>query len=363
MTTRRLLIAASLTATASLLACSDSSGPADRIVAGVNLTELFAPATSAEIDAVLAEWSARDVSAQDVQVHVDTPLSLSGIDTRLRIVSHEVQGVTHYGAVMVPDGAGPGSLPILMYLHGGDNGENLDAVLPLLPLVLGSAPAEFVFVAPSFRSEPLSFDGTTYVSDGPASPWDRDVDDALALLNVALQTTPEADEGRIALLGFSRGGGVALLMAERDPRVDLVVEFFGPTDFFAPFVQEVLEETLLGEPRNLPGLAHLDTTVVQPLQRGELTIADVRPELVRRSGVLFADRLPQLQVHHGTADDIVPVEQAESLIETMQALGRSEPGFEFYLYEGGGHDPLTLLGSITRTQDFLGRLLTTLAFM
>ncbi|NIR46154.1 MAG: peptidase [Gemmatimonadetes bacterium] len=361
MITRRALIALSIVASAIALGCDDSSGPEDRIVAGVNMTELFAPPSAAEINAILAEWSTRDVSAQNVQVIVDAPLTLNTVDTRLRVVTHDVGDVTHYGAVLVPDGAQPGSLPVLMYLHGGDHGENLDVLLPLLPVVLGDDLANFIFVAPSFRSERLVYDGIRYDSDGPPSPWDRDVDDALALLNVTLDIAPEADADRIALLGFSRGAGVALLMAERDPRIDIVVEFFGPTDLFDPFIQGIVEEALLGELRDLPGLTHLDSVYIEPLQRGELTIADVRPELVRRSSVLFAERLPQLQIHHGIDDMTVEVSQAESLIETMQELGRGEPGFEFYLYDGGVHDPLTLPESIERTRDFLGRLLVALA--
>ncbi len=83
----------------------------------------------------------------------------------------------------------------------------------------------------------------------------------------------------------------------------------------------------------------------------------MRPELVRRSPVYFADRLPDLQIHHGTADEVVPVGEAERLIEVMVALGRGEPDFESYLYPGGTHNPLTLSGSIPRSQSFLGRLL------
>ncbi len=119
----------------------------------------------------------------------------------------------------------------------------------------------------------------------------------------------------------------------------------------------MVEEALLGQPRDLPGLEQLDRDFLQPLRRGDLAITDVRPEILRRSAVYFADRLPPLQVHHGMADETVPVGEAERLIEVMQGLGREAPGFEFYLYEGGTHDPLSLTGSIPRARAFLGRLL------
>lgn len=74
-------------------------------------------------------------------------------------------------------------------------------------------------------------------------------------------------------------------------------------------------------PRNLPGLTFLYETYIQPLARGEFSVAQVRSQLVRRSAVLFADRLPGVQVHHATADDIVDVSQVKSLIDALIALG------------------------------------------
>ncbi|MBI2615934.1 MAG: dienelactone hydrolase family protein [Gemmatimonadetes bacterium] len=309
-----------------------------------------------------ADWDSRDVSTQDVEVvRSDTVSVGAGTEVTVRVVAHTVGGVRHYGAVVVPSRASPASLPLLVVGHGGDDGVDIDDALLLLGFGLGSAVDDFVFVVPSFRSEPLTFQGAEYRSGGEPSPWDWDVDDALALLKVAGEITPEADPSRIGVVGFSRGACVGLLMAARDPRIDAVVEFFGPTDFFGTFVQDVVEEALLGMLRNLPGLADLDARFIQPLKRGELTVQDVRPELIRRSPVYFVDRLPQVQVHHGTADSTVPVSQAVRLVEVMEQAGGRAPGFEYYLYEGGGHNPLSLFGSLDRTVAFLHRTLGVLA--
>jgi dipeptidyl aminopeptidase/acylaminoacyl peptidase len=266
-----------------------------------------------------------------------------------------VGGARHYGAIIAPEEARPGSVPVLVYAHGGDAGASVEEAI-FLSASLGALGGRFVWVVPSFRSETLRAGSSSWTSEGPASPWDRDVDDALALLNVALAMVPEADGARIGLIGFSRGACVALLMGVRDPRIDRIVEFFGPTDFFGAFAQEVVEDALLGELRDLPGLAYLDSEFIQPLKQGELTISDVRPELVRRSPVYWAELLPALQLHHGTADTVVPVGEAERLIEVLEGLGRGAPDFQFYLYTGGVHNPLTLAGSIARTQDFLSQL-------
>jgi dipeptidyl aminopeptidase/acylaminoacyl peptidase len=179
------------------------------------------------------------------------------------------------------------------------------------------------------------------------------VDDTLALLAAAREVVPDVQFGRVAALGVSRGGGVALLAAIRDPEIQAVVTFFGPTDFFGEFVQEVVEQALRGSLRPLPGLAYLNQAVIQPLRRGELSMEEARLELVRRSPVLFAERLPDVQLHHGNADMVVPVSQAHSLIRVMNDLGRSGDRFEAHLYPNGTHSPFTLPGSFTRTAVFL----------
>ena len=46
----------------------------------------------------------------------------------------------------------------------------------------------------------------------------------MSLLSVAFEHVPELDEERVAILGSSRGGAVALLAAVRDRRIDAVVE-------------------------------------------------------------------------------------------------------------------------------------------
>jgi dipeptidyl aminopeptidase/acylaminoacyl peptidase len=343
-------------------ACSDSSSPTglqkdgDRIVAGVNFTRLFALPTSAEIVAIQNEWANRQVSAQGFQLEASLDVALGTTPATLRVVSHIVDGFRHYGAILAPTGAAANSLAVMVYTHGGDNGFSLDE-LQLIATFNDNFLDKYAYIAPSFRSEPLRTNSETFLSEGDPSPWDRDVDDALALLEVALENTPAADPERIGVLGFSRGAAVAMLMAIRDPRIDLVVEFFGPTDFFGEFVQTVAEEAVLGTPRNLPGLDFLNATLIQPLKNGQLTIEDVRSEILRRSPVYFAAALPQLQVHHGTADATVPVTEAERLIAVMQDLGRTAPDFESYIYPNGGHNPFELSGSLLRAKDFLARLL------
>ena len=337
-----------------LVGCSgDPTSPDDKdIVAGVNLDSLFAAPTAEEIATIEGEWQLRNPVASEVTI-LD---SGKHEDFSVLVLSHDVNGVTHKGAVIVPDSTGNSPLPVLVLLHGGDGGINLDQYLSLIRYDEYNTFDNLIVVVPSFRSEALTYGGEQYTSGGNPSPWDRDVDDALALIRSAVRTIPAADSTRIGVLGYSRGAGVGLLMGIRNPDIDLIVEYFGPTDFMGEYVREIAREALQGKLRDLPGLHWLNQQYLQPLKEGELSIDDVRLELIRRSAVYFPDRLPQIQIHHGTSDTIVAVSQAERLIEVMEEAGRTEPGFEHYLYNGGTHNPFSLNGSMERTAVFLGRL-------
>lgn len=330
----------------------------DNIVAGVDFTELFADASQSEIAAVKIDWSSRLPEAIDVVIEKTGAVLLGGKPATVKIVSHTVGGITHYGAIMAADGLDVRSTPVMVYSHGSDQGVSVDnEVLLVLSFFSGMA-ERFVYVIPSFRNEPLSFQGTTWQSEGPPSPWDWDVDDALSLLQVAYQIEPAADPDRVGVLGFSRGAAVGMLMAARSESIDRVIDFFGPTDFFAPFVQDVTREILLGDPRPLPGIDFLTEEFILPFKEGTISLEEIRLALVRRSAVLYVDKFNRLQIHHGTADQTVPVGQAERLIDAMLAAGKTQDQFQAFLYDGGSHNPLTLEGSLDRAKDFMFELVT-----
>jgi len=109
----------------------DPPGDEPKIVNGVSFDELFAEPTSAERQIVSQDWATRNPAAVDVVVVHDEIKSLAGLQARVRIVSHRVGAVLHYGAVITPGDPTPGSLPVLVYTHGGDGGVDLDGVQAL----------------------------------------------------------------------------------------------------------------------------------------------------------------------------------------------------------------------------------------
>ena len=77
--------------------------------------------------------------------------------------------------------------------------------------------------------------------------------------------------------------------------------------------------------------------------------------MVRRSAAYFVGRLPPVQLHHGTADQVVAVSQAHRLIEAMEKAGKGEDEFDANIYEDAGHSLLDLVlkGAATRAAEFL----------
>ena len=322
-----------------------------------SLDVLFAPPDEAELAAVRADWASRDFSAASGMIELEEAYSMGGIPTTLRIVSHQVEGVRHYGAIVVPDRAGDERLPIMVFAHGGDEGVSVESTLFILTIALGEMTDDFVYVIPSFRDEPLEYGDRAWRSDGPASPWDRDVDDTLALVNLAMETIPETFSDRYFAVGASRGGGVAMLMGIRDARVAGVITFFGPTDFQNEWARDIASLLVRGVTVDLPGVEYLRTAYVVPWWAGEISLQDARLALIRRSPVLFVEDMPPLQVHHGDMDGVVSVSQAESMIRAMEEIGRGAPEFEAYIYPGGTHDITSMPESIPRGLEFLRNLL------
>jgi len=352
----RSSFASALTASAAIVVagCGSDSGANsvddDRIVGGINITELFAAPSTGEIAQVEAGWQQRQVQAIGVREEAAASLSDNSAVV-IRVLSHLVDGERHMGAVVVPESSAP--LPVLLYAHFGEEGVSVEGTLFLLPLVIGARLDEFVVVIPAFRSQAVMFDGTSYLSEGESSPWVGEVEDGLAFLDAALAETPQADPERIVAFGISGGGSNALLMAIRDSRIDGVINFFAPTDFFGAFVMEIIEAALLGEPqRQLPGISFLEHDLAPRMQQGDLSMAEMRRELLQRSPLYFVDRLPPVQIHHGTADDIVPLSQSRRLSEALIASGSAD-GSQLFEYEGGDHLTIGLTGSMARATTFL----------
>jgi pimeloyl-ACP methyl ester carboxylesterase len=312
-----------------------------------SLNELFKPPTSSEIKKVQEMWAGRDLSPVEPKEVTEAKLRFGNVNVVVRIVSHRVHGSLHYGAIIVPVQAKKGSCAVVVEAKGVSwNYFPLDINMGLnSPAILGSDLSRFVIIAPSFRGEKMILNGQEFLSEGDRRDnWDGATDDVLALLNVALRSTPEADSTQIYSFGRSRGGSVAMLAAERDKRIKGVVEWAGPSDWFELMAeqgwtqQELVEEGLRVHAKPYETAGQFIERFLLKAINGTWNLEETRLKMIASSPLYFASSLPNLQIHHGVEDYNVPIANAHALADSLKKKGRAGNDFEPYFYEGFGHD-------------------------
>ncbi len=162
------------------------------------------------------------------------------------------------------------------------------------------------------------------------------------------------DIQRIGLTGASAGGHLASLLAVKNLSSDVrrgadvasvkaVGVFFPPTDL----LQYGSQDAASGE------VTAIARRVAFPRGTDDLTEEQVRDKLIELSPArqVTADAPPFLLIH-GTADEVVPLEQSEKLLRALQEHGVSA---ELILKEGGGHPWLTIHEEVAVLADWFDR--------
>ena len=221
---------------------------------------------------------------------------------------------------------------------------------------MGEHAERFVYVVPTFRGEVLNYNGKTFTSEGDRTDaLDGATDDTIALLTVALQTTPEIDADRICAFGHSRGGNVVMLAGIRDKRIRCVVNWAGPTDWlYAMGTNGWTEEELWGEgvrtraSTQQTGGQNVERFLLQAIN-GKATLRDVRNRMIASSPLYFAHRLPPSQHHYGIDDTSVPARNGRELMErlvakdidvstTLDSKCARARSYQMFFYPDQGHD-------------------------
>lgn len=156
------------------------------------------------------------------------------------------------------------------------------------------------------------------------------VDDAVAAVTMVLDRHAEwnLDADRIGVYGFSAGGHLAAMIDHRRLDVAAIAIAGAPTDF-APLL---LPSVPFFDGRRGPG-------VVELAQR--LLGCDAAPPTCAAAGTevspaQLAAGPTDILIVHGTADHIVPVDQATRLYDHLVDQGAAAT---LVLVDGGGHSP------------------------
>jgi predicted esterase len=317
-----------------------------------DLEALFSSPTRLELASVEIDWAIRNPLGVDLKTEAERELPDG---KRLLVVSHFVDWRRHYAAVRLP--AGDGSFPILMLNHNGTDGVDITEIAAADEFLGDGALRDgCIVLLASFRGEKLrAGEMGVFQSRGDSGEMDRDADDAIGLLDAVIRGFPQADAGRAAALGFSRGAHVALHSAMREPRLRGVVDFFCATDFFHPEVKTQVLAAARGQRVRNPIITAVMRDVVKPLEAGDYRLEEARTHLLRISPAYFAARLPRVQLHHGGKDPIISPAHSQRVVDTLSEAGRED--FTHYLYADGVHRQESLPGSGARAAAFLREVL------
>jgi len=319
------------------------AAPKDPLKISFTLQELFSPPTSEELAEVWDDWNSRDLEPAEWREIERSEMRIAEMESIVRIMAHKVGGDLHYGAIIVPHAAGAAPRPVMIEAKGVSwDYRPLDLEHDLrLPDILGAHRQDLIYVIPSFRGERMVLGQRSYLSEGDrTNAWDGATDDALALLELALMTTPQADSTRIGIFGQSRGGSVAFLAAIRDTRIRAVVSWCGPVDWFTHMgsdgwsLEEMVQEGVrLNAVPPEPGGQFIERYLRRP-SADQRTLRFARHRMVASSPLYFLKHLPLVRCSYGREDTMVPVVNAESLVLAF----RGNPDQQCRIVEGAGHD-------------------------
>jgi dipeptidyl aminopeptidase/acylaminoacyl peptidase len=309
------------------------------------LKRVLADPSPREIKEVLDDRRHLNLSPEKITIHDSVELSNSN---KLYVLSHSMEGRRHYGAVIIPRRPDLRKFPVVIFATGGDGmhtqfdlTQDFNHKAVQFPHFLGgSLDSNFIIVIPSFRGQQLIIGDKKYQSEGPvADAFDGAATDALAFLNVSLETFTNADVNRIMIYGGSRGGTVALLAASRDKRIKRAVVVAAPSD---------MKQLYKLYPDQFKLLFFND------LLTGKISESEARKKFIACSPIHFAHELPPVQFHHDNNDPFVPAELAKSLVVSMQA---NKKDVIFYSYNEGIHGFWNDDKYWKRVQEFTAQLL------
>ncbi len=338
MNIRGLGLIALLPAMSLSVACAPALSAAE---APWTFEQILVPPTAAEIARADAAWGEKEQRISDVAKASETRLSVANAAYDVHLVEYRLNGSGRCGAVLIPEGPVSMTVVDLSDVRWDYPPRDISRGA-YISTILGERAPEAAIVLPCFRGMTLAVNGESVTAEGDRSDaWEGATEDAMAFLTVALDAFPQLPRGEnVAAYGYSRGGGVALLLGQRDPRIKRVAAFAAPTDFFSAMGRPGggWAQSLRAAQAD-PDFAK-DTRESQFLDwfvngREEAGAAEIRHKMLMSSPAWFLSRLPLAQVHHGGDDGPVPVANARLVADWAER----HPGspVHVFIYEGEGH--------------------------
>ena len=210
----------------------------------------------------------------------------------------------------------PGSHPVIVWVHENIRGHLYEH---FIPYVRDATARGYVVVAPEYRGS---------VGYGPAlynaiDYGGKEVDDVVTAVGVVASRHPHVDRERVAVMGWSHGGLIALLSVTRNPGVFRAVAAIVPvTNLFHRVAWKGERQRRAMDPQNRFGGPP----------------SEQRSVYVERSPLFQVDKLnvPVL-VHLADNDEDVTIEEGMQLVDALRARKPGLADTKVYRNPLGGH--------------------------
>jgi fermentation-respiration switch protein FrsA (DUF1100 family) len=246
------------------------------------------------------------------------------------IASYLSEGLKIYALLTVPQGEKPASgWPVIVFNHGHIPPDQYRTTERYVAYVDGFARNGYIVFRSDYRGHGSS-EGEP--SSGHTTPdYTVDVLNAVA----SLKQYPDADPNRIGMWGHSMGGGITVRAMVVSQDIKAGVIWAGTTAPYSELI-EAWRHWQSGGPTptpdpdrpHRPGLQEMFDIYGTPEENPEFWNS-ISPTSY------LADLSGPLQLHHGTADESVPLEFSESLYAQLIEIDERT---ELYIYEGDNHN-------------------------
>lgn len=238
-------------------------------------------------------------------------------------ITYPVGDLTIRGIYVRPKYRGGEDLPVLIVNRGGNGPSGAWNLSRLFQRVLPVANAGYIVIGSQYRGSRRGDDPAIYGSDEFGGD---DINDVLALFEL-VDRLPGADETRIGMYGWSRGGFMGLLVATKTGRLRAMVIGGTPTDLAAELAIR-------------PEMERVFRTRIPNYDDDKDTA------LAARSAVYWADSIDSelpILILHGEDDDRVSLSSAQELARLLRALQRPH---KLVTFESGSHGLLERNGEV-----------------
>jgi uncharacterized protein len=271
------------------------------------------------------------IEAQRLTPHPGSPITIErelerGANYSRYYASYLSDGLKIYALLTVPDGEmPPGGWPAIVFNHGYIPPDVYRTTERYIAYVDQLARAGYIVFRIDYRGHDQS--------EGEARGAYGDPGYLSDVLNavMSLQQFPQANPQKIGMWGHSMGGYLTLRAMTINPNIKAGVIWAGVVGSYPDMISRWRRGQ--GPTPTPPATSRR----WRDSWAAEFGSPEQNPQFwaAVSANSYLADLSGPLQLHHGTADEEVPLEFSQTLAAELQAAGKT---YEFYTYEGDNHN-------------------------